>query len=69
MGSIMVEKIPQHSHCAQCGKAYIGEGRFCSEECSGSHGVNMKKRKRQLMLLYAVSLVVLVIAIIALQFQ
>lgn len=65
----MVEKIPQHSHCASCGKAYIGEGRFCSEECGAKHGTNLKKRKRQLLMLYALSLIVLIIAIIALQFQ
>lgn len=65
----MVEKIPQHSHCSQCGKAYVGEGRFCSEGCREPHAANLKKRKRQLLLLYALSLIVLAVAVIALQFQ
>ncbi len=60
----MTEKIPQHNHCAQCGKAYIGEGRFCSEECSTSGSTNLKKRKRQLIMLYAISLVVLLVVLL-----
>ena len=28
-----VERIPQHRHCVNCGRAFVGEGRFCSDSC------------------------------------
>ncbi len=62
----MPEKIPQHRHCSKCGKAFIGEERFCTDECKGKSNDILKKRKRQLILLYAVTLVVLVIALFVL---
>jgi predicted nucleic acid-binding Zn ribbon protein len=62
----MSEKIPQHRHCSKCGKAFIGEERFCSEECKGMSNEILKKRKRQLILLYAITLVVLVVALFVL---
>ena len=27
------ERIPQHRHCRNCGKAFTGEGDYCSKEC------------------------------------
>ena len=60
----MVEKIPQHRHCSQCNKAFIGEGRFCSEECTKTASARMSKRKKQLLLLYVISFVVLIIALV-----
>lgn len=62
----MSEKIPQHRHCSKCGKAFIGEERFCSEECKGKSNDNLKKRKRQLIFLYAITLVVLVVVLLTL---
>lgn len=59
----MTDKIPQHGHCQQCGKAYIGDDRFCSDECRGKGTTNIKKRKRQLLLLYAITFAVLIVAL------
>lgn len=61
----MPEKIPQHGHCSQCGKAFIGEGRFCTEDCSRKSSANLSKRKKQLLLLYVITFIVLVVALIA----
>ena len=58
------DKIAQHKHCRDCGKAFVGEDRFCSEECRGSNKTVVQKKKRQLMMLYVVSFIVLMIAII-----
>jgi predicted nucleic acid-binding Zn ribbon protein len=63
----MPEKIPQHRHCSKCGKAFIGEDRFCSEECKGRSDDVLKKRKRQLIFLYAAAFVVLIIALLFLR--
>ncbi|MDR1404250.1 MAG: DUF2116 family Zn-ribbon domain-containing protein [Candidatus Methanoplasma sp.] len=42
------EKIPQHRHCRNCGKAFAGDGQFCGEECKGSAGTDAKKKIRKL---------------------
>jgi predicted nucleic acid-binding Zn ribbon protein len=60
----MSEKIPQHRHCSKCGKAFIGEDRYCSEECKIVSSQTLKKRKRQLIYLYAISLIVLFIVLL-----
>lgn len=60
----MSEKIPQHRHCSKCGKAFIGETRFCTEECKTVSDETLKKRKRQLIMLYAVSLVVMLVVLL-----
>jgi ABC-type multidrug transport system fused ATPase/permease subunit len=58
----MSEKIPQHRHCAKCGKAHLGEGRFCSEECQTVSSDSLKKKKRQLLMLYGITLAILIVA-------
>lgn len=63
----MSEKIPQHRHCAKCGKAHLGEGRFCSEECQSESSNALKRKKRQLMLLYGITLAILVLALFMVQ--
>jgi predicted nucleic acid-binding Zn ribbon protein len=60
----MSEKIPQHRHCATCNRAFVGEGRHCSPECGTTSAANLKKRKRQLLFLYAISVVMLIIALV-----
>lgn len=46
------EKIPQHRHCRNCGKAFAGEGHFCGEECKNSAGGDAKKKIRKLMFIW-----------------
>ena len=48
------EKIPQHRHCRNCGKAFVGEGQFCGEECKGSAGKDAKKKIRKLFIIWIV---------------
>ncbi len=60
----MSEKIPQHRHCSKCGKAHLGEGRFCSEECESVSSDTLRKKKRQLMYLYGATMVVLILALL-----
>jgi len=58
-----MEKIPQHKHCSSCGKAFIGEGRYCSTECKNEGEKLLRTRKRQLIILYVVTLVMLTVAV------
>ncbi|MCL1979270.1 MAG: DUF2116 family Zn-ribbon domain-containing protein [Methanomassiliicoccaceae archaeon] len=48
------ERIPQHRHCRNCGKAFTGDGEFCGEECRGSAGADAKKKIRRLLLIWLV---------------
>ena len=56
----MSEKIAQHRHCRQCGKAFVGNDPFCSAECKGASSANLKKKKRQLLILYVISALILI---------
>ena len=48
MADNIVERIPQHHHCENCGKAFVGEGRFCSDACKETAGDDVKRQLRKL---------------------
>jgi predicted nucleic acid-binding Zn ribbon protein len=60
----MSDKIAQHKHCRGCGKAFVGSDKFCSEECRTSSGTNLQKKKRQLLILYVATFVILILALV-----
>ncbi len=60
----MSEKIAQHRHCRQCGKAFVGNEPFCSAECKGTHSTKLQKKKRQLLMLYIISAIILIFALV-----
>ena len=64
MINLAMDKIPQHKHCSNCGKAFIGEGRYCSTECENEGKKVLRSRKRQLIVLYVLTLVMLTGAVI-----
>jgi predicted nucleic acid-binding Zn ribbon protein len=39
-----VERIPQHRHCINCGKAFVGVGNYCTDECRDTSGKDVKKK-------------------------
>ncbi len=57
------ERIPQHRHCRSCGKAFVGDGEFCGEECKSSAGSVAKKKIRKLFLVWIVIVAVTVAAV------
>jgi predicted nucleic acid-binding Zn ribbon protein len=59
------EKIPQHRHCAGCGKAFVGEGRFCSEGCQAESAKEVKGKLKKLVLIWVAIVVVTVILVVA----
>ncbi len=61
----MVERIPQHRHCPSCGKAFTGKDTYCSDVCQQDKEGEVKGRKRQLLMLWGLSAVVLIIALLA----
>lgn len=59
------EKIPQHRHCHICGKAFVGDGHFCTDECKNSAGKEVKKKLRKYMLVWIVIVAVTIAIIVA----
>ena len=58
------EKIPQHRHCVVCGKAFVGEGQFCSENCRTTSGDEVKGKLRKLALVWVAIVVVTVVLVL-----
>ena len=57
------EKIPQHRHCAACGKAFVGDGKFCSEECLSTSRDEVKSKLRKYVILEVILVAVVVVAL------
>ena len=47
----MAEKLLQHKHCRNCGKAIPADEIFCDTVCKGQHTEMMKKKKNQMMIM------------------
>jgi predicted nucleic acid-binding Zn ribbon protein len=60
----MNQKIAQHRHCRSCGKAFVGDDRYCSEECEKGNEEALRKKKRQLLTLYVVSVIIMIGALV-----
>ena len=42
-----MERIPQHRHCINCGRAFTGVGNYCTDECRDTSGQDVKKKLRK----------------------
>jgi predicted nucleic acid-binding Zn ribbon protein len=60
----MPERLPQHKHCLTCGRAVSPKDEYCSEACERERMDTLNRKKRQLLMLYAVSVVVVIVAFI-----
>jgi len=57
------EKIPQHRHCEACGKAFVGEGKFCSEQCQSTSRDEVKAKLRKYLILEVVLVAIVAVAL------
>ena len=64
MAEQTVERIPQHHHCENCGKAVVGEGRFCSDRCRETASDEVKGKLRKLMLIWFALVAVVVVCVV-----
>ena len=60
----MAEKLLQHRHCRECGRAILLTEKYCSEECEKNHKTLVQNKKRQLLLLYFGSFIVFIVIIL-----
>lgn len=59
-----IERIPQHRHCAVCGRAYVGEDkRYCSANCKENKKEELTKAKRKLYIIWLIAAGLMVAAI------
>ena len=59
-----VERIPQHRHCVGCGKAFVGEGFYCSDECKDADGQEAKRKLYRYIAAIAVLWAVVIVAVV-----
>lgn len=57
------ERIPQHRHCENCGKAFVGEGKFCCDTCKKTSGDDVKRQLRKLGLIWVALVAVVIICV------
>lgn len=59
-----IERIPQHRHCMNCNKAFIGDGRYCTPECENGKVTELKSKRNKLLIQWGIAVVIMVVAII-----
>ncbi len=64
MAEPTVERIPQHHHCENCGKAFVGQGRFCSDNCKDTASDEVKGKLRKLGLIWVALVAIVVICVV-----
>lgn len=64
MAEPIVERIPQHRHCENCGKAFVGEGRFCSDACRETASDEVRGKLRKLGLIWVALIAVVVVCVV-----
>lgn len=64
MSEPTVERIPQHRHCEKCGKAFVGDDRFCSEDCRTTASSEVKRQLRKLGLIWVALVAVVVVCVV-----
>lgn len=63
MSQDQVERIPQHRHCLNCGRAFTGDGDYCGEECENGRKGELKKKKNGLIVIWVLAVIMMVYAI------
>ena len=58
MSESSIEKIPQHHHCVECGKAFVGKGMYCSEACEEASQKEIKGKVRKLGIIWLAIIIV-----------
>jgi predicted nucleic acid-binding Zn ribbon protein len=63
----VVERVAQHRHCRECRTAVPPREEFCSDACREAFVGKLARKRRQLLMLYLGSVVVLVLAVLFLR--
>ncbi len=61
----MAEKLLQHKHCRNCGKAIQTDVTFCGEDCQSQHREMIRKKRNQLYLIMAAAVIMMILALLS----
>jgi predicted nucleic acid-binding Zn ribbon protein len=61
----MAEKLIQHKHCRNCGRAVKVDDDFCNEQCRSEHKEMLRKKRNQLYILLIVAIAIMILAMMA----
>ena len=60
----MGEKLLQHKHCRNCGKAVNIEDKYCNENCQEEHYAMLRKKRNQLYLLMVLAMGLMAVTVV-----
>ena len=60
----MAERLLQHKHCRQCGKAIPSDEKFCGDKCQTEHREMMRKKKNQMLIIMFLAMAMMVFALL-----
>lgn len=58
-----VERIVQHKHCVECGRAVPTDKKFCAPQCETDYTTRLKKKNMVLLLNYGIIGILLLVLI------
>lgn len=56
--------VLQHKHCFTCGRAILVTEEFCDDDCKMQHVNEVKKKRKRLVMLWAVSMAIIFLVLI-----
>lgn len=59
-----IERIPQHRHCLNCGRAFAGDGDYCKPECENGRKDVIRRKKNGLIIIWVLAVLMMVYAIL-----
>ena len=60
----MGEKLLQHKHCRNCGKAVNIDDKYCDDRCQEDHYAMLRKKRNQLYLLMILAMGLMAITVL-----
>jgi predicted nucleic acid-binding Zn ribbon protein len=54
----------QHKHCYACGRAILVTQEFCDDDCKMQHVNEVKKKRKRLVMLWAVSMAIIFLVLV-----
>ena len=60
----MGDKLLQHKHCRNCGKAVNIDDKYCNDKCHDEHFAMLRRKRNQLYLLMALAMGLMAVTVL-----
>ena len=60
----MGEKLLQHKHCRNCGKAVNVDDKYCNDNCQEEHYALLKRKRNQLYILMILAIGLMAVTVL-----